>query len=62
MDTSKDDKDKIKEQIRLMSESKLKQQNLPAWRPIPNAINSCIIFSLFGTFFIAFGIKLYFES
>ena len=50
-----DDEDKIYEQVK---QSRFKQQNLPAWRPVPTIFSIIIVFSAFGVLFIILGIVL----
>lgn len=38
--------------------SRFKQQNLPAWRPVPTILSIIIVFSFFGILFIILGIVL----
>jgi hypothetical protein len=50
-----EDEDVIYEQVK---KSRFKQQNLPAWRPVPTIFSISIVFSAFGVLFIILGIVL----
>ena len=50
-----DDEDRIYEQVK---QSRFKQQNLPAWRPVPTILSIIIVFAAFGILFIILGIVL----
>ena len=50
-----EDEDVIYEQVK---KSRFKQQNLPAWRPVPTIFSIIIVFSAFGVLFIILGIVL----
>ncbi len=50
-----DDEDRIYEQVK---QSRFKQQNLPAWRPVPTILSIIIVFAAFGVLFIILGIVL----
>jgi hypothetical protein len=50
-----DKEDIIYEQVK---QSRFKQQNLPAWRPVPTILSIIIVFSVFGILFIILGIVL----
>jgi hypothetical protein len=58
MDTSPEEKAKIKAKIEALKASKFKQQTLPAWRPVPTALSTLCLFSIFSVFFIVIGILL----
>ena len=50
-----DDEDLVYERVK---QSRFKQQNLPAWRPVPTILSIVIVFSIFGVLFIILGIVL----
>ena len=50
-----DEEDRIYEQVK---QSRFKQQNLPAWRPVPTILSIVIVFAVFGILFIILGIVL----
>jgi hypothetical protein len=62
MDTSPEEKAKIKEKITKLKESKFKQQTLPAWRPVPTAMSTMITFTAFAIFFLGIGVLLFIMS
>lgn len=62
MDTSAEEKQKIKDKIDKLKASKFKQQNLPAWRPKPTAMNTMITFLVFATILIGVGVWLFILS
>ena len=62
MDTSPEEKAKIKEKINKLKESKFKQQTLPAWRPVPTAMSTMITFTAFAIFFLGIGVLLFIMS
>jgi hypothetical protein len=62
MDITEEDKQKIREKVEKLKNSKFKQQTLPAWRPIPSFKSTMITFSVFGVIFLALGIVLYIMS
>ena len=62
MDVSADEKQKIREKIEKLKQSKFKQQTLPAWRPVPTAMSTMFTFSIFSVIFLAIGIVLYVMS
>ena len=62
METSPEEKAKIKEKINKLKESKFKQQTLPAWRPVPTAMSTIITFTAFAVFFLGIGILLFVMS
>ena len=41
-----------------VKQSRFKQQNLPAWRPVPTILSIIIVFAIFGILFIILGIVL----
>ena len=49
------DEDLVYERIK---NSRFKQQNLPAWRPVPTILTIVIVFAFFGIFMIILGIVL----
>ena len=49
------DEDLVYERVK---QSRFKQQNLPAWRPVPTILSIVIVFSIFGILFIILGIVL----
>ena len=49
------DEDLVYEKVK---QSRFKQQNLPAWRPVPTILSIVIVFSVFGILFIILGIVL----
>mmetsp|Transcript_42695 Transcript_42695/g.65522 ORF Transcript_42695/g.65522 Transcript_42695/m.65522 type:complete len:115 (+) Transcript_42695:8-352(+) len=62
MDVSAEEKQRIREKIEKLKQSKFKQQTLPAWRPVPTAMSTMFTFSLFSIIFLAIGIVLYIMS
>ncbi len=58
MDVTEEEKQKIREKIQKLKESKFKQQTLPAWRPVPTAMSTLVTFSIFSVVFIGMGIVL----
>ncbi len=62
MELTQEEKDKIKEKVEKLKNSKFKQQTLPAWRPIPSFKSTMITFSVFGLIFLALGIVLFIMS
>ena len=62
MDVSADEKQKIREKIEKLKQSKFKQQTLPAWRPVPTAMSTMFTFSIFSVIFLAIGVVLYVMS
>ena len=58
MDVSPDEKQRIREKIEKLKQSKFKQQTLPAWRPVPTAMSTMFTFSIFSVIFLAIGIVL----
>ena len=62
MDVSEEEKQKIRDKITKLKESKFKQQTLPAWRPVPSFGSTMIIFGIFGLIFLTLGITLYVMS
>ena len=50
-----EDEDKVYERVK---QSRFKQQNLPAWRPVPTILSIVIVFAFFGILFIILGIVL----
>lgn len=58
MDISEGDKQKIRDKIDKLKQSKFKQQTLPAWRPVPTAMSTMLTFSIFSVVFLAIGIVL----
>ena len=58
MDISEADKQKIRDKIDKLKQSKFKQQTLPAWRPVPTAMSTMLTFSIFSVVFLAIGIVL----
>ena len=59
MDVEEVDKQKIKEKIEKLKNSKFKQQTLAAWRPAPTAFSTMLTFSTFSVIFLAIGVVLY---
>ena len=49
------DEDLVYERVK---QSRFKQQNLPAWRPVPTILSIVIVFAIFGILFIILGIVL----
>ena len=47
-----EDEDLVYERVK---QSRFKQQNLPAWRPVPTILSIVIVFSSFGILFIILG-------
>lgn len=62
MDISPEEREKIREKVEKLRNSKFKQQTLPAWRPIPSFRSTMITFTVFGFIFLALGIALYVMS
>lgn len=62
MDVSADEKQRIREKIEKLKQSKFKQQTLPAWRPVPTAMSTMFTFSIFSVIFLAIGVVLYVMS
>lgn len=62
MDVSPDEKQRIREKIEKLKQSKFKQQTLPAWRPVPTAASTMLTFSIFSIIFLAIGVVLYVMS
>jgi len=62
MDVSPDEKQRIREKIEKLKQSKFKQQTLPAWRPVPTAASTMLTFSVFSVIFLAIGVVLYVMS
>ena len=62
MDVSADEKQRIREKIEKLKQSKFKQQTLPAWRPVPTALSSMITFGIFSGIFMCTGVFLYIMS
>lgn len=58
MDVSPDEKQRIREKIEKLKQSKFKQQTLPAWRPVPTAMSTMLTFSIFSVIFLAIGVVL----
>ena len=62
MDTSEEDKARIREKVEKLKHSRFKQQTLPAWRPIPSFRSTMITFTVFGVIFLGLGVLLYIMS
>ncbi len=62
MDVSEGDKEKIRQKIERLKQSKFKQQTLPAWRPVPTAMSTMFTFSIFSIVFLSIGMVLYVMS
>lgn len=62
MDTTKEEKERIKEKIEKLKASKFKQQTLPAWRPEPTTTSTMLTFGLFSIVFFAIGVLLMAKS
>lgn len=62
MDISQEEKQKIRDKIEKLKQSKFKQQTLPAWRPVPTAMSTMFTFTIFSVIFLAIGILLYIMS
>ena len=58
MDISKEEKEKIRETIEKLKQSKFKQQTLPVWRPIPTYMSTMLQFAVFAVIFLSIGILL----
>lgn len=58
MDVSPDEKQRIREKIEKLKQSKFKQQTLPAWRPVPTTMSTMLTFSVFSVIFLAIGVVL----
>ena len=61
-DVTEEEKQKIRDRIQKLKESKFKQQTLPAWRPVPTAMSTLITFSIFSVIFIGMGAILFSKS
>lgn len=59
MDVDNEEKQRIRDKIEKLKQSKFKQQTLPAWRPVPTAMSTMLTFSVFSVIFLAIGIVLY---
>lgn len=62
MDTTEEDKARIREKVDKLKNSRFKQQTLPAWRPIPSFRSTMITFTVFGVIFLGLGVLLYIMS
>lgn len=62
MDTTPEEKQKIKEKIEKLKASKFKQQALPAWRPQPTAVNTMLTFAFFAVVLLSLGVLLFITS
>ena len=62
MEISEEERARIKDKVDKLKQSKFKQQQLPAWRPVPSFGSTMIIFAIFGLAFLALGIALYVMS
>jgi hypothetical protein len=62
MDITEEEKQRIREKVEKLKNSRFKQQTLPAWRPIPSFRSTMITFTIFGVIFLALGIILYVMS
>ena len=62
MDISPEERERIREKVEKLRNSRFKQQTLPAWRPIPSFRSTMITFTVFGVIFLALGIALYVMS
>ena len=62
MEISEEDLVRIQEKIEKLKQSKFKQQNLNAWRPVPSFSSTMIIFGVFGMIFLSIGIAFYVMS
>lgn len=62
MDISPEERERIREKVERLRNSRFKQQTLPAWRPIPSFRSTMITFTVFGIIFLALGIALYVMS
>lgn len=58
MDVTQEEKQRIREKIEKLKQSKFKQQTLPAWRPVPTTVSTMLTFSIFSLIFMAIGILL----
>jgi len=58
MDISQEEKQIIREKIEKLKQSKFKQQNLPAWRPVPTVSTAILTFTSFGIVFMTLGVLL----
>lgn len=58
MDISPEEKQRIRENIEKLKQSKFKQQTLPAWRPVPTVLSSMLQFAIFGIIFMTIGIGI----
>ena len=62
MDLTIEEKNRIKDKIEKLKQSKFKQQTLPAWRPVPTAMSTMLTFFFFSVVFLAIGVVLYVMS
>lgn len=62
MDVTSEEKQRIREKIEKLKQSKFKQQTLPAWRPVPTAMSTMLTFSVFSVIFLSIGVVLYILS
>jgi hypothetical protein len=62
MDITPEERERIREKVEKLKNSRFKQQTLPAWRPIPSFRSTMITFTVFGIIFLALGIALYVMS
>ena len=58
MDISQEEKQTIREKIEKLKQSKFKQQNLPAWRPVPTVSTAILTLTSFGIVFMTLGVLL----
>lgn len=62
MEISEEEKQRIRDKVKRLKESRFKQQMLPAWRPVPTFCSTMVIFGIFGILFTTLGIILYVMS
>lgn len=62
MDLTQEEKNKIRDKIEKLKQSKFKQQTLPAWRPVPTAMSTMLTFCFFSIVFLAIGVVLFIMS
>lgn len=62
MDISEEEQKRREEKLEALKNSRFKQQNLRAWRPVPSYGSTMIVFMVFGLIFLTLGIALYVMS
>jgi hypothetical protein len=59
LEINDDERQRIKDKVEKLKQSRFKQQMLPAWRPVPSFGSTMVIFFVFGFVFLLLGIALY---